>query len=1037
MKKDTIQKYSLRKYKGIGAASVLLGMMVVGASPVLAEETTNTANETTVTPAKDNVEMETLSNGTGSYTMPKMHVFDRTDGGGRLHGDENWYEKKHKQFEEDVKEDLKRVEDSNIKKSGSDTFKDTKVSYVTKEGKVLKEESDVEIPVGDKHLSSTTMDYKIRGLFGKRYEGNVANLTNDVLSKIKEADKVLEKNGEKYHKIDTEVDKHEGTTKETTFNDITVHANPGNLHNEDGSIRYNNIKEGSRVWLVSETDEGKYGKYVLATKPTTANDSWAVETFKQGENDAKDFTKENITTDGGIKEGDTILVVEKNEVALKESVSTATEQEAYTAGAFFNEKALEEGLNNLLDERLRDLKDEDVTNSEKEKTWEEIYKVTLTNKNAVDNKNRPTYSVHQEFNGYIRENGKFVKYNDVTEYITKLKEMFGEKEITVGWKNSRDKVEPKFVGNIEEFKDTANYESEKANVTKFKEAHKAIQYVDQVPTNANFVKNVFEVNVDFKLGDKSTDSYYPSEDDDSNQPEKTYLAYRFGYFGSKYYSEDTRYQYGLGQLYKEYEKDGVRYRIAAPTKYEQHASISEPIYSEIHYYDLYQPTRAYHISDQLTNVKNIYAKEETETTESKGSVIVKYELADGTSIKESTDVVKDAVISSTETKYYLNKDNQKVVVGTPTTTNKEVSYDATTVKLQEITKDGKKYKLVGLKTGSPAETGKVASGTTEITYVYKLATGGNVFAKYMLEGTTTEIAAGKLLTQDASIGDEYTSTAPKVGTILQKDGKSYFYKGHRATSAPEIGTVDENEKTVIYDFLEYFSEKGEPEVQPELPEGIVSEKGEPEVRPELPEGVVSEKGEPEVRPELPEGIVSEKGEPEVRPELPEGVVSEKGEPAIHPVAPLLITRHIIIGSNEELIPIQIGKLAPKSDIISKNGKKYRYTMTHEKDGIITHLYTEVIGDDVTKPQNQEYLQSNPVKIDEPTKQEGSHQDEAVAQEEDKSSQGQHSESGEELPQTGQAELPNTGTEDNARLAALGLFGVLSGFGIVARKKKED
>jgi len=63
------------------------------------------------------------------------------------------------------------------------------------------------------------------------------------------------------------------------------------------------------------------------------------------------FTKENITTDGGIKEGDTILVVEKNEVALKESVSTATEQEAYTAGAFFNEKALEEGLNNLLDER--------------------------------------------------------------------------------------------------------------------------------------------------------------------------------------------------------------------------------------------------------------------------------------------------------------------------------------------------------------------------------------------------------------------------------------------------------------------------------------------------------------------------------------------------------------------------------------------------------------------------------------------------------------------------------------------------------------
>ena len=38
---------------------------------------------------------------------------------------------------------------------------------------------------------------------------------------------------------------------------------------------------------------------------------------------------------------------------------------------------------------------------------------------------------------------------------------------------------------------------------------------------------------------------------------------------------------------------------------------------------------------------------------------------------------------------------------------------------------------------------------------------------------------------------------------------------------------------------------------------------------------------------------------------------------------------------------------------------------------------------------------------------------------------------------GQKELPNTGTEDNANLAALGLLGVLSGFGLVARKKKED
>ena len=1001
---EKIQKYSLRKYKGIGAASVLLGMMVVGASPVLAD-----ANTAAVTPAKDNVEMETLSNGVGSYTMPKMHVFERTEGGGRLRGDEHWYEKKHKQFEETVKEDLKRVEDSNIKESGLDTFKDTKVSYVTKEGEVLKEESDVEIPVGDHKLSSSTMNYKIRGLFGKRYEGNVANLNNDVLSKIKEADKVLEKNGKKYHKIDTEVDKHEGTTKETTFNDITVHANPGNLHNEDGSIRYNNIKEGSRVWLVSETSENQYGKYVLATKTSTSDDSWVVETFKKGEENAKAFTKENINSEGGIKEGDTILVVEKNEVSLKVgAASTATEQAAYTAGVFFNEKSLYEGLNGLLGNQLEDLAKEQeqaIENkrlNKKEETWEELYKKQLINEYLVDKQNRPIYTEYETFHGYIRTNGDFKEYSDIDKYISILKEKFGEGPIKTNWDNDRDKIEPKFIGNIEEFKDTSNYEEEKANVEKFKESHKNIQYVNEVPSDANFVKNVFEVNVDYKLGNKDKDENYPSDENEAEDSNKKYLAYTTGSREVRYHSDNSNYQYGIGQLYKEYTKDGVTYRVASPTKYDQYADVSGPEITEIHYYNLYQPTRAYHISEELTKVKNIYAKEEKSITEIKGNVKVHYQLLDGTSIKESVDVVKDAVVSSTEEKYYLDKDDKKVVVGTPTTTNNDVSYDTTTLKLQEITKDGKKYKLVGLKTGSSAETGKVTSGTTEITYVYKLATGGNVFAKYMLEGTTTEIAEGKVLKQDASIGEGYTSVAPKVRTLLQKDGKTYFYKGHRATSAPEIGTVDENEKTVIYDFVEYFSEKGKPEV-----------------RAELSEGVVSEKGEPEVRPELPEGVVSEKGEPEVQPVLPEGVVSEKGEPAIHPVAPLLITRHIIIGLNEELVPTEMGHFGPKQGIITKNGKQYQYEMTREEDGITTHYYRELSGETRSNiPQENREKQpgqtqnstSNPV---EPQQENLQHNAELVSHP--------------ELPKTGQAETLPTW---------LGFLSLIGGV-FVKRKNNKD
>ena len=49
-----------------------------------------------------------------------------------------------------------------------------------------------------------------------------------------------------------------------------------------------------------------------------------------------------------------------------------------------------------------------------------------------------------------------------------------------------------------------------------------------------------------------------------------------------------------------------------------------------------------------------------------------------------------------------------------------------------------------------------------------------------------------------------------------------------------------------------MTDKGEPEVQPALPEAVVTDKGEPEVQPVLPEAVVTEKGEPEVQAELPE-----------------------------------------------------------------------------------------------------------------------------------------------------------------------------------------
>ena len=82
-----------------------------------------------------------------------------------------------------------------------------------------------------------------------------------------------------------------------------------------------------------------------------------------------------------------------------------------------------------------------------------------------------------------------------------------------------------------------------------------------------------------------------------------------------------------------------------------------------------------------------------------------------------------------------------------------------------------------------------------------------------------------------------------------------------------------------------ITNKGTPEVQPELPKAVVTDKGEPAVQPALPEAVVSDKSEPAVQPALPEAVVSDKGTPEVQPELPKAVVTDKGEPAVQPALP--------------------------------------------------------------------------------------------------------------------------------------------------------
>ena len=113
-------------------------------------------------------------------------------------------------------------------------------------------------------------------------------------------------------------------------------------------------------------------------------------------------------------------------------------------------------------------------------------------------------------------------------------------------------------------------------------------------------------------------------------------------------------------------------------------------------------------------------------------------------------------------------------------------------------------------------------------------------------------------------------------------------KGEAAVqpALPEAVVTDKGEPEVQPALPEaVVSDKGEPAVQSALPEAVVTDKGEPATQSALPEAVVTDKGEPAVQPELPEAVVTDKGEPAVQPELPEAVVSDKGEPAVQPELP--------------------------------------------------------------------------------------------------------------------------------------------------------
>ena len=140
-----------------------------------------------------------------------------------------------------------------------------------------------------------------------------------------------------------------------------------------------------------------------------------------------------------------------------------------------------------------------------------------------------------------------------------------------------------------------------------------------------------------------------------------------------------------------------------------------------------------------------------------------------------------------------------------------------------------------------------------------------------------DVQAGALITDKGT--PEVQPELPKA-VVTGKD------KPAVQPALPEAVITNKGEPAIQPELSEaVVSDKGKSAVQPALPEAVVSDKGEPAVQSALPEAVVSDKGEAAVQPELPEAMASAKGEPEVQPTLPEAVVSDKGVPEVQPALP--------------------------------------------------------------------------------------------------------------------------------------------------------
>ena len=301
LKNNKKEKFSLRKYKDGRTDSKLIGATLLVGMGLLASGGTALANVS--------------SNGTDTATMVTDTSKVASTSATTFTDDKDATKtvKVDAVLQKGTAEPIKANNNTGTA-DGTDTLNvksEATVNYKLDSDKSLLESDTVNVGSG-----TVTTPYDKKGLAydidGKDYRESTVTQPGTVVSKDTGKKDTVEANGKVYEYAGkSEV---EGTDKltydKTRFNDIEAPVSPEGMHNKLGEIDY--TKTTGKVYLVEETADGQYGKFVEANGVTSDED--AVTKWKAVEATAKDFTKANVT----LQKGDTVLVLDKDTYAVGE-----------------------------------------------------------------------------------------------------------------------------------------------------------------------------------------------------------------------------------------------------------------------------------------------------------------------------------------------------------------------------------------------------------------------------------------------------------------------------------------------------------------------------------------------------------------------------------------------------------------------------------------------------------------------------------------------------------------------------------------------